>query len=135
MTINEGRFFLQDCLTQCQKGADIDRLIYYRYGTVKHAENYHYDTIVTDVDFKKVPSDIKFIVKCFIHLNIYVAWPQEIGRGNGKFIIYKSRLIEMEEKTESTYEKVEIDKMEYAYIFRGKEGATKFIKENLLLSL
>lgn len=132
MTSTEGKAFLKNCLEQCNWEANID-IVHYKYGTNKTAEEYNNDEIRTDVDFKKVKSEVKYIVKCFIYMEIYIAWPVEIGRGNGKFIAYKKDLLSMETDRECTYKKVKIGNKGEAYYFRGEAGVKRFIQENLLV--
>ena len=133
MTIAEGKAFLQNCLEQCKSEANIDEFVYYKYGTNKKADEYNKDEIPTNVDLSKVVPEIKYIVKCFIHMEIYVAWPIEIGRGNGRFIAYKKDLLSMEIDRDCPYKKAKIAKNGEAYYFRGEDGVKRFIQENLLV--
>ena len=133
MNIKEGKAFLQECLQQCGYQDNIDKLILYKYGNIKHASNYQHDTISTDVDFSEVKPSVRFVVKCFIHLNIYAAWSTEVGHGNGKFILYKKDLVAMENDLNCLFSEKLIDGTAKVYLFRGEKGTIKFIKEKFLI--
>ena len=134
MTTMEGKALLQNGLEQCQRKMDIDAIILYLYGTAKKAEEYHNDEIKSDVKPNRMKSGIKYVVKCFIHMGIYVAWPIEIGRGSGKFIAYKKDLLAMETDIECNYKRILIEKNGEAYYFRGEDGIKKFIQKNVLMT-
>lgn len=135
MTKTEGKAFLEDRLTEYQSADDLEKLICYKTGTRKEAAAYQKDVIFTTVDLSKERPEIRYIVKCFIHMELYVAWPKKIGQGNGKYIFYKKDLAAMERETKCTFREVVIKDSAKAYIFRGEEGADKFIKECLGLDL
>lgn len=131
MTQSEGKAFLQDCLAQCQSTADIDTLICCKYGTKEHASAYQTDEIKADVKHSEEKSGIKFIVKCFKHMGIYVAWHVRTGNSNGKYIAYKKDLVSMENEPKPTYKEVVINRNEKAYFFKGREGVIEFMRKNL----
>ena len=132
MVSKEGKSFLHDCLQKCDCMIDIDELIIYTYGTKKDAAGYQRDEIVGDFDFSKAPPTVKYVVKCFIHMGIYAAWPQEICRGSGKCIAYKKDLASMEDTPDCDYKETTLYGDIKMYWFRGETGAEKFIKEKLL---
>lgn len=132
MTVKEGKSFLQECLQKCGYADDIDNLISYKYGNIKLASNYQHDIILTNVDFSKEAPSIKFVVKCFIHIGVYAAWSEEIGRGNGKFPLYKKDLAAMEDSPDCIFTEKLIDGTSKVYLFRGEEGVMKFVKEKLI---
>lgn len=132
MTVTEGKSFLCDGLQRCGCETDIDELIVYKYGNTKKAVNYQHDLITGKIDFSKVPSTIRYVVKCFIHIGVYAAWPQETCRGSGKCIAYKKDLVAMECNPDCNYNETTLDKGTTMYWFRGEAGVEKFIKEKLL---
>ena len=98
MTTKEGKNFLRDCLLELNPTANIDSLICYKYANKERITYYQRDDITTTLrekDFTALKRGVLFVVTCFIHAEIYVAWPQSIGSGNGKFIIYKRELVEV----------------------------------------
>ncbi len=123
---------MQDCLEKCQSSADIKNLARYTTGTRQCADHYQCDPISTTVDLSKVKPGVKYVIKCFIHLGLYAAWKLEIGRGNGKYIVYKKDLIAMQNELECHYKEVTLGDQGKFYLFRGEEGAIKFFKEHLL---
>lgn len=68
MTVREGKSFLCAGLQKCGCATDIDELIVYKYGNIKEAVNYQHDLIIGNIDFSKVKSSVRYIVKCFIHI-------------------------------------------------------------------
>ncbi len=128
MTINEGKSLLEECWKDCQVNVPMDDMICYKYGYLKQACNYHHDTIKTEVEVRKLKPTMKYVVKCFIYLEIYVAWPVEIGLGNGEYIAYKKDLIAMEANRDCAYQESLIERKGTACYFRGKEGITRFIR-------
>ena len=128
----EGKAFLRDCLQKCGCMKDIDELIVYKYGNGAEAAKYQHDSISGDIDFSKVPSTVKYVVKCFIHMGIYAAWPQEVCRGSGKCIAYKKDLVAMESAPDCYHKETTLDKDIKMVWFRGETGAEWFIKEKLL---
>lgn len=131
MTVKEGKDFLQQSLEEQKSDAKIDDLICYKYGSVIKASTYRTDSNVTTVDWSKERSSVGFVVKCYIHLGFYVAWPKAVGFGNGKYIIYKKDLIEMEQNADRVFDTVMIDGQMTAFLFRGEKGVNRFIKEKL----
>lgn len=131
MTQIEGKAFLLDRLQKCGYKNDIDDLILYKSGNKKEAKAYQNDKIVTNVDFSKEHPTVRFVVKCFTHLNIYAAWSQEICRGNGKCIAYKKDLVAFEQDKECTFTETTLDKGSKVYWFKGELGVDNFIKNKL----
>lgn len=133
MTVKEGKNFLRDCLLELNPTADIDSLICYKYSNRQDISNYQRDDITVNLrekDFETLERGALFVVTCFIHAEMYVAWPQSIGRGNGKFIIYKRELVEINNSSNCDFKAVLIGsaKDAHAYIFRGKQGILKFYR-------
>lgn len=44
-----------------------------------------------------------FVVMCFYHIEIYVAWHSDVGIGSSKYCVYRSSLEEFKENQESTF--------------------------------
>lgn len=132
MTKKEGKAFLRDCLQKCGCMTAIDELIVYTFGTGNKADNYQSDTITGNIDFSKVPPTVRYVVKCFIHMGIYAAWPQEICRGSGKCIAYTKDLATMENDPDCNYKETTLHGNTKMYWFRGEAGAKQFIEEKLL---
>ena len=132
MTSREGKSFLCEGLQKCGCATDIDELIVYKYGNLKEAVNYQHDLITGDIDFSKEKPTVRYVVKCFIHIGVYAAWPQEMCRGNGKCVAYKKDLVAMEHDQNCCYNETMLDKGKTMYWFRGEAGVERFIKEKLL---
>lgn len=136
MTIKEGKNFLRNCLLKCRPNASIDNLICYKYANRQSASDYQSDNIptyLTQKDYGVLDSGVPYVVKCFIHTGIYVAWPQSIGRVNGKYVVYKRELVEMENDSACHYKDILIGSADdaHVYIFRGEEGILRFF-DNVL---
>lgn len=132
MTKAEGKDLLCNGLQKFGCSTAIDKLILYKYGTPEKAAHYQHDRITTDIDFSKVPSTVRYVVKCFIHLGIYAAWPQEVCRGSGKCFAYKKDLMAMEQNPNCHFVETVFDENSKIIWFRGEEGIERFIKERLL---
>jgi len=132
MTAREGKSFLRNYLQKCDCTVDMDDLIVYKYGNTKDAFNYQHDLITGDIDFSKVPPTVKYVVKCFIHIGIYAAWPQEACRGSGKCILYKKDLVAMQHNPDCFFQETTLDKGTTIYWFRGEMGVERFINDKLL---
>lgn len=131
MTSKEGKAFLEDCLKKYHSDADINDCICYKTGNKTEAAAYQKDTIQTNVDWSKQKQKVMFVVKCFTHLGIYVAWPKGIGQESGTYIFYTKDLVAMENDHRCTFREIVIEDSEKAYIFRGEEGVKKFVENHL----
>ena len=132
MTQTEGKAFLLDRLQKCGYKNDIDDLIVYKFGNRKEAKAYQKDEIISNIDFSKEHPTVRFVIKCFIHLNIYAAWRQEVCRGNGKAIAYKKDLVAFEQNKECDFTETILDKESKVYWFKGESGVDQFIINHLL---
>lgn len=128
MNCAAGKSLLEECLHQFAPDVDIDQLLYCTHGNKKSAKDYQKPEIVTMVTSIDNESEIRFVVKCFIHFGVYAAWRREIGQGNGKYPLYKRQLVEMENEPENSFTVAKINRGE-VYLFRGREGITQFFKE------
>ena len=132
MTVREGKDFLCDRLQKCNCTTDIDELLVYKYGNIKEAKNYQHDKIPGTIDFSKECPNVRYVVKCFIHLGVYAAWRQEVCRGSGMCIAYKKDLVAFDQNKECTYAETTLDKDAITYWFRGEEGVDHFLTSKLL---
>lgn len=78
-----------------------------------------------------IRSGVPYVITCFIHLEIYVAWHQSVGIGNGKYIVYKRDLVAFENDPNCDYMESVIGKTEDSkvYIFRNESGFKKFFQK------
>lgn len=130
MTTKEGKALLQKCLDQSQSGIDVDELFLYQIGNRKRAEEYQKDIILAEVVFSKLAPSVKYIVKCFIHMEIYAAWSTEEWHRENKCIVYKNSLIKMETEKSNIYEEFLVDEKakNKVFLFRGETGIMHFLK-------
>lgn len=128
MTVNEGKALLEECWKDCQMNVPMDDVICYKYGNSKMAGNYQRDTIPAKVEAHEITPTMQYVVKCFIHLELYVAWSIKTGPGNGKYIAYKKDLLDMEANRNCTYQEKLVEGKGTAYYFRGKKGIMEFIQ-------
>lgn len=135
MTSKEGKAFLENCLREHQSDTDIDDCICYKTGNKIEAAAYQGDTIQTDVDWSTQRETARFVVKCFVHMGLYVAWPREVGQGAGKYIFYTKDLVAMERDKDCDFREFVIDNSEKAYVFRGEQGIEQFVKDYLVPTL
>lgn len=131
MTVNESKNFLRHCLKSIAPLQDIDTLFCCKYANRKRAEEYQKDEIVSKLtaeNRKSVNAGVPYVVTCFIHLEIYVAWHQSVGKGNGKYTVYKRDLVAFENTLANDYMECVVGDAEdsIAYIFRNESGFTKF---------
>ncbi len=135
MTTNEGKALLQKCIDQSQNGTDVDELFSYKIGNRKRAEEYQQDTIQTEVVFSDLAPTVKYIVKCFIHMEIYAAWSVEEWRRENKCIVYKNSLAKMEAEKSNTYEEFWVDKKAKTrvFLFQGETGIKQFLQVHKLV--
>lgn len=133
MTVQEGKALLEECFRQFHCKSTFDKLFCYKYGNQAHARDYQHDKIKTDADFSKAENaKVAFVVKCFIHMNFYVAWPKAADNGNGVFYAYKKDLIDMEQCPDGTCKTVLTENDENSYYFKGREGIMQFMKQNVI---
>lgn len=132
MTTQEGKNFLSECLRNCGCEEDVDSLILYKYGTKGTAQEYPEDAIKTVVSFENKPHTVRYVIKCFIHMEVYAAWSRELCEGSGKCVAYKRDLLEMVNSDSRPYKVTGLENGREMYWFKGKEGAEKFIRQHLL---
>ena len=133
MTKKGGKNFLISCLVNMPAAVDIDELLCYKYGNRKHTEDYQHDIIaskLTEAETTKLKSGVPFVVACYIHMEIYVAWHQSVGLGNGKFAIEKRELVAFENNPACDYKEILTGKTsnDKVYIFRNETGIAKFFE-------
>lgn len=136
MTTKEGKNLLRRCLAKIDSSLNIDTLLRYKCGTRKHAEDYQRDDIIsnlTQADTDILKTGVPFLVTCYIHMEIYVAWHNSVGFGNGKYVVYKRDLMAFESDTECDYKEIIIGKATdtTVYIFRNESGINKFFQKAL----
>lgn len=134
MTVDEGKSFLWNCLANIDSSKDIDTLFCYKYASKKHAKDYQHDEIkamLTTENKTTLKSGVPYVVVCFIHLEIYVAWHQSVGIGNGKYTVYKRDLIEFENDPSCDYMESIVGKTadSKVCIFRNESGFKKFFQK------
>lgn len=71
---------------------------------------------------------VSFVVACYIHMEIYVAWHQSVGLGNGKFAIEKRELMAFENDPACDYKEILIEKNDKVYMFRNETGIASFFE-------
>ena len=108
-----GKNLLISCLANKTDTCDVNELICYKYGTKEHAEDYQHDIIaskLTEAETTQLKAGVPFVVACYIHMEIYVAWHQSVGLGNGKFAIEKRELMAFENDPACDYKEILIEK-------------------------
>ena len=140
MNIAGGKNFLRTCLAKIDPSRDVDQIFCYKYANRKHAEDYHgeeYVSKLTKEDRKMIKSGASYVITCFGHLELFVAWHQSSGFGSGKYKVSKSDLIAFENDNECDYQGYRIGKTEdaRAYIFRNESGFNKFFHDVVKPSL
>lgn len=134
MTGYEGENLLLTCLRKMDASCELSDILHYKTGNKKSASNYNGGTIPTKLkedEIKMIDGNIPFVVKCFYHMEIYVAWHSEVGIGNGKYCVYQSSLKDFEDKQELSYNVMntgtrDIDRV---YFFRGQTGIKRFFTD------
>lgn len=134
MTAHEGENLLQTCLNQIDASRKISEIMYYKTGNRKKASDYNRGEILTTLrpeEIETIKGKVPFIVKCFYHMEIYVAWHSDIGIGSSKYCVYRSSLEKFEENQESTFYAMstgarDIDRV---YFFRGRMGINSFFTD------
>ena len=132
MKPQEGRMFLQDCLNKWQINAQIDDLIIYKYAN-KPLWEYHEDSISTVVSEREFAEHIlaRYVVKFLRFDNAYVAWDISVGRGNGKYPVFKRQLEDFL-RGEGRSQRVSVYKNAHAIIFRREAESVNDFLQNYL---
>jgi hypothetical protein len=131
MTKREGKDFLKDCMEKCGVKENFDNIFLYKTGNRKSADSYQSDEITAEVSDDERKRRWKYIVKCFIYLDIYVIWNREVGEGSGKYRVYKGQLSKLSEQKDSIAE-VSVPNG-HAYLFYKSEKLAKdFITKYVL---
>lgn len=91
---------LRTCLLQIDTSAEISDLILYKYGN-RIIQEYASNRIITTLTSSEETEirEKSFVVKCFCHSEIYVAWQSSAGFGNSKYYVSKSELLKFEESS------------------------------------
>ncbi len=132
MTIEEGKVLLQSCFEKCGYKEKADDIIIYKYGNKTHINMYQGNKISAKVDKKEYSNSIRYIVKCFIHTEIYVAWEAKDFRFKDTYICYKSTLEEMEKGNLGNWYESPENGNEKFYLFKGREGVMKFACDKII---
>lgn len=136
----QGKETLRNCLEQVAPELNLDALISYRTGNRKHAQDYQDPEIITDLtdnDKAAIAKGATYIVKCFYHFDVYVAWNVESGKARGKYVVYRDDVKNMENGLSGDYDKRNIsgaggEKDYKAYLFKGESGIVQFIRKQLI---
>lgn len=133
MSMKAGKNALRTCLAKRDSSAKIDTLLCYKVGNKKYTADYQNNDAgakLTPKESQQVRNGVPFVVKCFIHPEIYAGWHSDVGIGSGKYSIETSRLREFEADTERDYKEIvtgnkEVDRV---YLFRRESGIEKFFE-------
>lgn len=133
MSMKAGKNALRTCLAKLDSSDKIDTLLCYKYGNKKHMTEFQNEdavAVLTQKESKQIHNGVPFVVKCFIHPEIYVGWHSAVGIGSGKYCIETSRLREFEADTKCDYKRIvtgdkEVDRV---YLFRRESGIEKFFE-------
>ena len=133
MSTKGGKNTLRTCLSKLDSSAEIETLLCYKYGNKKHMTEFQNEdvvTVLTQKEKKQICNGVPFVVKCFIHPEIYAGWHSAVGIGSGKYCIETSRLAEFEADTNCDYKEIvtgnkEVDRV---YLFRRESGIEKFLE-------
>ena len=133
MSMKAGKNALRTCLAKLDSSAKIDTLLCYKVGNKKCTADYQNNDAgarLTLKESQQVRNGVPFVVKCFIHPEIYAGWHSDVGIGSGKYPIETSRLREFEADTERDYKEIvtgnkEVDRV---YLFRRESGIEKFFE-------
>ena len=109
MSMKAGENALRTCLAKLDSSAKIDTLLCYKVGNKKCTADYQNNNavaVLTQKDSKQIRSGVPFVVKCFIHPEIYAGWHSAVGIGSGKYCIETSRLAEFEADTNCDYKAI-----------------------------
>lgn len=136
MTKDGGEDLLRTCLAKMDSSIELSKLLCYKTGNRKQAEAYNGENIDTELsskDMVNIKAGVLAVVKCFYHIEVYVAWHASIGIGSGKYRVHKSDLIKFENDIKCNYWEVltgtrDVDKV---YFFRNESGIEKFFKDVL----
>lgn len=137
MTIKDGLNALRTVLRSINPTAEIDELVLYKFGSKEHMSEYAQEPIVAELktDEQKSIPEIPLVVKCFIKPEIYAAWHSCADRGNGKFSVSKSSMVDFEENPNEDYKVIHAGEnaSDDVYIFRNERGIQKFFDAALLV--
>lgn len=133
MSTKAGKNALRTCLAKLDSSVNIDALLCYKFGNKKcmaEFQNNDAGAILTPKESQQVRNGVPFVVKCFIHPEIYAGWYSDVGIGSGKYPIETSRLREFEADTGRDYKEIvtgdkEVDRV---YLFRRESGIEKFFE-------
>lgn len=134
MTAREGENLLQTCLNQIDASRKISEILYCKTGNRKKASDYNRGEIITTLrpeEIETIKGKVPFVIKCFYHMEIYVAWHSAVGIGSSKYCVYRSSLENFENDQASTYFAMDavtrdIDRV---YFFRGQTGINRFFTD------
>lgn len=131
MSTKAGKNALRTCLTKLGGLANIDAILCYKYGNKKHMTEFQNEdavAVLTPKESQQIRNGVPFVVKCFIHPEIYAGWYSDVGIGSGKYCIETSRLREFEADTECDYKEIVTGnkEMDRVYLFRRESGIKKF---------
>lgn len=134
MTGREGENLLQTCLNQIGASRQISEILYFKTGNRKKSSDYNRGKIVTMLkpdEVKAIRDNIPFVVKCFYHMEIYVAWHSAVGIGSSKYCVYRSSLENFENNQTSTYFVMNtgMQDVDRVYFFRGRAGINRFFTD------
>ena len=140
MTTNGGKNFLRTCLTNIDTSLDVDKIFCYKYANRKHAADYQHDEFIstlTKANMEAIKDGVPYVITCFIHLEFFAVWHQNIGRGNGKYYVSKHDLVAFENDPSCDYIERVIGNAEdaHVYLFRKESGFKKFYQNIVAPSL
>ena len=130
MRPNEGKLVLQDAMDELKIDEKLEYSIKYVTGKRDDAKHYSNDTIIHSLDPTKLESGIRFIVKCYYKIGVFVAWTKEFGDGTKEYITYKKDLVEMQESVNGDYMEINADGKGKVCYFKGRSGAMEFFKRH-----
>lgn len=133
MSTKAGKNALMTCLAKLGSSANIDALLCYKYGNKKHMTEFQNEdavAVLTQKESKQIHNGVPFVVKCFIHPEIYAGWHSVVGIGSGKYCIENIRLAEFEADTDCDYKEIVTgnNKVDRVYLFRRESGIEKFFE-------
>lgn len=133
MSTKAGKNALRTCLAKLDSSAKIDTLLCYKVGNKKCTADYQNNNavaVLTQKESKRIHNGVPFIVKCFIHSEIYAGWHSDVGIGSGKYCIETSRLAEFEADTDCDFKEMVTGgkEMDRVYLFRKESGIKEFFE-------
>jgi hypothetical protein len=127
MKKQEGIDFLQECISACGSQKKAEDIFEYRIGNKTNLENYQSDVVKVDLK-RPLPPGVKYVVKCLIHQNMFVAWRADDISWNWKFFIYKNQLIDAQNKPHEICI-TQVENKEVIIFHREKDLGIEFIKK------